>query len=226
MPRGMEAHSFWSLELELELESEEDRRDFLEEIKELNLRRVIWEKDGSLCHAKGIEIIFCYYETKEELLNEVSTICRIAKSYGGISWQLKRKRDRWAGCHINRNREGWSEREIARLIYLIERNKSLLIQLAGRECDSYSPYSNGVLYGARRRLQALARGHQGKYAALNVSSYGRIEWRLFSGSLKPSRIEAYLFAVEGLEQLAKGKSLKTLAREGAEVIKRAIELVK
>jgi hypothetical protein len=225
LPSGKEEFPFWSLELELELNSEDERRDFLEEVKALNISKLIWEKDGSLCHAKGIELIFCYYETKELLLCDLSRICQIAKSYGGLSWQLKKKRDRWAGCHINRNRAGWTEKEIARLIYLIERNKSLLIRLAGRECDIYSPFSNPVLYGAKRRLQALARGHQGKYAALNVSSFGRIEWRLFSGSLKPRRLEAYLNTVEALERLAKGKALHALAKLGAEVIQKQIELV-
>lgn len=225
MPSGKEEFPFWSLELELELNSEDERRDFLEEVKELNISKLIWERDGSLCHAKGIELIFCFYETKELLLCDLSRVCQIAKRLGGLSWQLKRKRDRWAGCHINRNRAGWTEKEIARLIYLIERNKSLLIRLAGRECDIYSPFSNPVLYGAKRRLQALARGHQGKYAALNVSSFGRIEWRLFSGSLKPRRLEAYLNTVEALERLAKGKALHNLARLGAEVIQKQIELI-
>lgn len=225
MPSGKDEFPFWSLELELELNSEDERRDFLEEVKELNISKLIWERDGSLCHAKGIELIFCYYETKEVLLHDLSRVCQIAKRYGGLSWQLKRKRDRWAGCHINRNKACWTEKEIARLIYLIERNKALLIKLAGRECDSYSPYSNGVLYGTKRRLQSLSRGYQGKYAALNVSSFGRIEWRLFSGSLKTRRLEAYLNTVEGLERLAKGKALHNLAKLGAEIIQKQIELV-
>jgi len=225
IPHGKEDYPFWSLELELELPSESERSEFLAIIKDLNLPKLIWEKDGSLCSQRGIELIFCFYETKELLLCDLAKVCKVAKDFEGLSWSLKKKRNRWAGCHINRNRAKWTERELARLVYLIERNKSLLIRLAGRECDSYSPYSNVVLYGARRRLQALARGHQGKYSALNLSSRDRIEWRLFSGSLNIRRLEAYLNAVEGLERLAKGRALHYLARAGAEIIQNQIKLI-
>lgn len=202
---------FWSIELELECSSYDSRSNFAQSIgNDKRLFRVqsgqiILETDGSLCSEKGVEVIFSLYEDKESILGDIAIVQSYARDNGGLSWQLKRIRDRYAGCHINRNRNGWSEHQLMRLCYLVERLQAPLVILSGRDCSSYAAYSPSY-YGTRgRRLRELARGHQGKYSALNLSSGGRIEWRMFSGSLSLNRIAAYCEAVEVLEGLAKGK---------------------
>ena len=206
IPHDKLDYPFWSLELELELESENERDEFAREIQNdprLKRDQIILEKDGSLCHETGVEVIFSLFESKEDLLRNVALVQEKARNCGGLSWQLKSKRGRWAGCHINRNRQGWRERDLMRLCFLVERLRSQLITLSGRNCTDYASYSD-CYYGTRgRRLRDLARGTQGKYSALNLSSGNRIEWRMFSGSLKPQRIAAYCDCVEALEIFAK-----------------------
>jgi hypothetical protein len=221
IPLEKQDFPFWSLELELELGSESDRSRFISELRnhsQLKQDHIILEKDGSLCSDRGVEVIFCLFEDRYELLNQVAIVQCIAKDHGGISWQLKQRRDRWAGCHINRNRGGWRERDLMRLCYLVERLRSQLITLSGRNCTSYAAYSDSY-YGTRgRRLRDLTRGVQGKYSALNLSSGSRIEWRIFSGSLSIKRIAAYCDCVESLEVLAKSNLPAHLLIQNAKLI--------
>lgn len=210
IPLSKADYPFWSIELELELSSFNARRAFAESVRNdsrLDKTRngqIILETDGSLCSEKGVEVIFSLYEDKESILRDIAIVQSYAKENGGISWQLKRVRDRWAGCHINRNRTGWTEHHLMRLCYLVEKLRDLLVILSGRDCSGYAGYSHSY-YGTRgRRLRELSRGCQGKYSALNLSSGNRIEWRMFSGSLKPERIASYCAAVEVLENLAQG----------------------
>jgi hypothetical protein len=227
IPQDKLEFPFWSLELELELESESERYEFARDVKSdarLKRAQIILEKDGSLCHETGVEVIFSLFESKEELLRNVALVQEKARNCGGLSWQLKSKQGRWAGCHINRNRQGWRERDLMRLCYLVERLRSQLITLSGRNCTEYAAYSD-CFYGTRgRRLRDLARGIQGKYSALNLSSGNRtsgnrIEWRMFSGSLKPQRIAAYCDCVEALEELAKSDiSAHSLIEKGRYIL--------
>ena len=207
IPSGMAFHPFWSIELEMELGTQDDRSDFVKQLREdnnLKQEHIITERDGSLCNEKGIEVIFSLYEDKQSILNDIASVQAYAKENGGLSWNLYKRRGRYAGCHINRNKAGWTEHELMRLCYLVERLKDEFIELSGRNCTSYAAYSDNY-YGTRgRRLRDLARGNQGKYSALNLSSSGRIEWRMFSGSLNLKRVQAYCMAVEGLEELARG----------------------
>jgi len=204
------------------------RKEFADEIKEDAFGNIICETDGSLCRDKGLEVIFSLYKSKELLLNHLNTVQLMAKRYGAISWDLYRKRGRYAGFHINRNRTGWKHIELMRLVYLTERYKQELVTIAGRECNDYAPYSHNILRGARTRLASLANGYQGKYAALNLSSGSRIEWRLFSGTLSIKRANAYFEIVEFFEFLAKSRcpvhSLKS--KETDEIVKAIINNLK
>jgi len=208
IPQGMAFHPFWSIELEMELGTQDDRSDFVRALREdnnLKHNHIITERDGSLCNEKGIEVIFSLYEDKQSILNDIARVQAYAKENGGLSWNLHKRRGRYAGCHINRNKAGWTNHELMRLCYLVERLRFELIELSGRNCTSYAAYSDNYCgMQPRRRLRDLARGTQGKYSALNLSSSGRIEWRMFSGSLSLKRVQAYCLAVEALEGLAKG----------------------
>jgi hypothetical protein len=197
---------FWSIELEMEFRTNQLRSSFVDELREnkyIVQNNIICETDGSLDHDMGIEVIFSLYRNKGSIMQDVATVQALARKHNAIAWDLYRKRGRNAGLHVNRNREGWKPHELMRLTYLVERLKLQLITLAGRDCTSYAAFSNGVLYGSPRRLLRLSQGHQGKYAALNLSCHSRIEWRLFSATLSAKRLQAYLDTVEILEQAAR-----------------------
>ncbi|CAB5224834.1 LIM domain containing protein [uncultured Caudovirales phage] len=223
IPSGMAFHPFWSIELEMELGTQDDRSDFVKQLREddnLKQEHIITERDGSLCNEKGIEVIFSLYEDKQSILNDIALVQAYAKENGGLSWNLYKRRGRYAGCHINRNKAGWTNHELMRLCYLVERLRHELIELSGRNCTSYAAYSDNYYGTNGRRLRDLARGNQGKYSALNLSSSGRIEWRMFSGSLSLKRVQAYCMAVEALEGLAKGnEKAHDLERLGRIILK-------
>jgi hypothetical protein len=155
------------------------------------------------CH--GAEVIFCLYKSKDELFDDVSAVQAIIKKHGAYAWSLKEKRDRWAGIHISRNRNRWNIHQLMRLMYIQEKCKSELIRLAGRNCDYYAGFSTSILMGSRRRLREIANGYQGKYAAINLSSGGRIEWRMFNSTLNASRLLAYLNTIDEIEKIVLSK---------------------
>lgn len=207
---GIRGNDAYSIELELELPDADTRDSFIAKAKALpykGLNSPIFERDGSLDRAKGVECIFSLYTDKEALLHDIELLQSLAREMKGIAWDLP-KHGREAGIHISTNRieNGWSKRNLARLGFILTVCREELAKAAGR-VSHFAPYPTRKTIEDMqwRPLMNFANGHLGKYCAVNVREE-RLEWRIFRSTLNRERLRLNLNLVCELENLAKGNT--------------------
>lgn len=203
--RGVEA---WSVEIEMELPDWRARESFVVNASALPYKgthKPIFERDGSLDSAKGVECIFSLYTSKEDLLYDIALLQNEAKRWKAIAWDLPKHGGREAGIHIssNRNETGWSMKALMRLGFILTVCREELSEFAGR-VSHFAPYPERKSIEDTRwkPLANFANGHLGKYCAVNVRD-SRLEWRIFRSTLKAERMRRNLNLVCELEALAK-----------------------
>lgn len=181
---------------ELEMESE-DRDGIAREVHDYDYR-IICEKDGSLSGSKGIEIIISNNAGFGELLEALEIIAGIGKRHRAKAWDLGEEK---AGFHLSINGNALTPFERGRLWFAFYSNKTLLCDIAGRECERWASFE-------RPRLDTFKHAGSGdKYQALAARPNGRLEFRLFRASLNVKRLKLYCDAVEALVKIARDKTI-------------------
>ena len=204
----------YSIELELETAQRDAFIAKLQSLRQGGLE-IGWERDGSLNESKGIEVLVSCYPNLKTLGDAVGEVLQASRGLQCMSWDTGR-----CGLHLNSNRwntkpkarwndgsgpspsQGWTSAKVGRLLYLVRGCWRELVSIAGRESQNWAALPQGW-DGKPLKLSKWANGEGGKYCAVRVGE-DRLEWRLFRGTLSPSRIALYLSAVSTLEGIALG----------------------
>lgn len=164
-------------------------------------RWIGWERDGSLNDSKGVELLLSMLPSLDALREALQVIAPIVRRHGGTSWDNGR-----CGLHINSNCLHWSKLRKARLLYLVHTLRGPLETISGRANAHWCVWPNARnwrdVMGGEFTFGLLAQwraGHLGKYLCVRMDSQ-RIEWRMFRGTLRSSRIALYCATVKYLEE--------------------------
>jgi len=166
-----------------------------------------WERDGSLNDNTGVELLVSMLPSLNALKNALQSLTPIVRKYGGTSWDNGR-----CGLHINSNCLHWSKVRKARLLYLVHKLRPLLEEISGRKNAHWCLWPDVAMVRprydslwTRGALSRWGQGELGKYLCVRMDSQ-RIEWRMFRGTLRASRIALYCATVAYLED-ASGRTV-------------------
>lgn len=202
---------------ELEVENKDDsiyNTDMAEIINNIMQGLVVFEHDGSL--NDGFEIIshpmtFNYIlENKQKFSDMLQKLI----DNGFISHNAET-----CGLHIHLSKNYFSENQIDKLQFLIEKFKKELITFSRRTSDQiqqwakfitdYTPAENGSL---NINFIKKYKNKSERYQALNLRNNNTIEFRLLRGTLKENTFFASIELLNNMARIVKVKSLKELEK--------------
>ena len=194
----------YSAELEIEAS---DRDGLVSALRTLasnqSPRWLGWERDGSLNENTGVELLVSMLPSLDALRGALQSLAPIVRKHGGTSWDNGR-----CGLHINSNCLHWSKLRKTRLLYLVHKLRPLLEEISGRKNAHWCIWPDMAMVRprydslwTRGALSRWANGELGKYLCVRMDSQ-RIEWRMFRGTLRASRIALYCATVGYLEEMS------------------------
>lgn len=183
----------FSLEWEMEVEN---RQGALDALRKANLPMVSWERDGSLNESKGFELLVQWSPDVDDLHKRCCEIASILKPYSPQCWDNGR-----CGIHMNVCRNGWTRKQVMRLLYMVYRNKAVIESIAGRSNTHWATFPEA----RKNLLKAWANGMLGKYCVIRCGD-DRLEWRIFRSTIRMDRLRMYLLTIDKLGELAKSKT--------------------
>ena len=182
----------YGIELELEVRSDYERYDIVEEINGAMGKNAICKRDGSLDEYLGFELVstnasFNYH--KNYLWNEFFNL-ELHKKVKGFHGHN-------TGYHIHFSREPFNEMELKRLnvFYHNPKNRSFLKDIAGRE-TSYAKFINGI----DLTYETKTSGDEYKFRAINFNNENTVEVRIFKSNLKQISFFRNLELVHSINQ--------------------------
>ena len=198
--RNMSSHAvLFGVELEVCAKSADD----CAEIKEIaEGAGMLVERDGSLDGEKGVEIVGSPMSLEDNL-----------RAWVGLAAQLRRLASGWDagsgyGMHISINRLSMTRLHQGKLLCFINNSKALCEKVAGRKENSWAQFHRKIV---RQGMDDTS----GKYEALALRSYQRMECRIFRSTLAEKGIRRNLEFVAAAVEFSKLASLRMLENSGA-----------
>ena len=186
----------YGIELELEVRSDYDRYDVVADIEgaiNKDETLIVCKRDGSLDQDQGFELVstnadFNYHKNlfwNDFFKMDLNSKCR---GYHGNN----------CGYHIHMTRNAFNEDQMARLncFYHNQKNRSFLIDIAGREENNYARFYNDI----NMNSDIFTDGDNGKYRAINFNNASTIEVRIFRSNLKQISFFRNLELVHSINQ--------------------------
>lgn len=202
---------------ELEVENNENNiynNDMAEIINNIMRGRVVFERDGSLNN--GFEIIsnpmtFNYImENKTKIIEMLQEL----KNHGYTSHDSGT-----CGLHIHLSKNYFTENQVDKLQFLIERFKKELIIFSRRTNEQIERWAKFITDypGAENETINIDfikkyKNKSERYQVLNLSNDETIEFRLIRGTLKANTFLASIELLNNMARIVKRKSLKELEK--------------
>lgn len=160
------------------------------------------ERDGSLDGDRGVEIVGSPMSLDENL-----------RAWVGLAAQLRRLASGWDagsgyGMHISINRLSMTRLHQGKLLCFINNSKDLCERVAGRKQTSWAMFH-------KKNVRQGMDDTSGKYEALALRSYQRMECRIFRSTLAEKGIRRNLEFVAAAVEFSKLASLRLLESTGA-----------
>jgi len=160
------------------------------------------ERDGSLDGDRGVEIVGSPMSLEDNL-----------RAWVSLAAQLRRLASGWDagsgyGMHISINRLAMSRLHQGKLLVFVNNSKALCEKVAGRKETSWAQYH-------RKIVKQGMDDSSGKYEALALRSYKRMECRIFRSTLAEKGIRRNLEFVGAAVEFCKLASLRMLENSGA-----------
>jgi len=194
----------YGIELELEVRSDYDRYDVVADIEgaiNKDETLIVCKRDGSLDQDQGFELVstnadFNYHKNlfwNDFFKMDLNSKCR---GYHGNN----------CGYHIHMTRNAFNEDQMARLncFYHNQKNRSFLIDIAGREENNYARFYNDININS----DIFTNGDNGKYRAINFNNASTIEVRIFRSNLKQISFFRNLELVHSINQFVLNSTSK------------------
>ena len=191
--------TLFGVELEICAKSADD----CAEIKEIaEGAGMLVERDGSLDGDRGVEIVGSPMSLDENL-----------KAWVGLAAQLRRLASGWDagsgyGMHISINRLSMTRLHQGKLLVFINNSKALCEKVAGRKENSWAQFH-------RKIVRQGCDDTSGKYEALALRSFQRMECRIVRSTLAEKGIRRNLEFVAAAVEFSKIASLRLLENSGA-----------
>ena len=116
---------------------------------------------------------------------------------------------RSCGVHIHINRRAFaSASHLWKFCYLINKNQSFSESIAGRRNNQFATFEGQVKQAGGVIAKKFPYQQQGRYTSINLTNHSTIEVRIFKGTLKVSRLKAYLQFVDAVYNYTKELSVK------------------
>ena len=165
------------LGVELEIYSE-DPYTTARKIHDLDMG-VITERDGSLHHLFGIELVFppTPYVDLVRPESALFKTLRILRKQKCLGWKAGTN----YGCHISVNSAPMDVPHMARFVYFVNRSVKLGEKVSGRKNRNFYSYAQYVDLSVAHQLEY-------KYQAASVRSRQRIEVRIFRSTVADERM--------------------------------------
>jgi hypothetical protein len=186
----------YGIELELEVRNDYDRYDVVSDIEHAinkDETLIVCKRDGSLDQEYGFELVstnadFNYHKNSfwnDFFKMDLNNKC---KGYHGNN----------CGYHIHMTRNAFNEIQMSRLncFYHNQKNRSFLIDIAGREENNYARFYNDI----NMNSDIFTDGDNGKYRAINFNNASTIEVRIFRSNLKQISFFRNLELVHSINQ--------------------------
>jgi hypothetical protein len=160
------------------------------------------ERDGSLDGDRGVEIVGSPMSLDENL-----------RAWVALAAQLRRLASGWDagsgyGMHISINRLSMTRLHQGKLLCFINNSKDLCERVAGRKENSWAQFH-------RKIVRQGCDDTSGKYEALALRSFKRMECRIFRSTLAEKGIRRNLEFVAAAVEFSKLASLRMLENSGA-----------
>jgi len=160
------------------------------------------ERDGSLDGDRGLEIVGSPMSLDENL-----------RAWVALASQLRRLASGWDagsgyGMHISINRLAMTRLHQGKLLCFINNSRELCEKVAGRKQTSWAQFHRKIV---RQGMDDTS----GKYEALALRSYKRMECRIFRSTLAEKGIRRNLEFVAAAVEFSKIASLRLLESTGA-----------
>ena len=173
------------------------------EIKEIaESAGMLVERDGSLDGDRGVEIVGSPMSLEDNL-----------RAWVALAAQLRRLASGWDagsgyGMHISINRLSMTRLHQGKLLCFINNSKDLCEKVAGRKETSWAQFH-------RKVVRQGCDDSSGKYEALALRSFQRMECRIFRSTLAEKGIRRNLEFVASAVEFSKLASLRLLENSGA-----------
>jgi len=160
------------------------------------------ERDGSLDGEKGVEIVGSPMSLDDNL-----------KAWVSLAAQLRRLASGWNagsgyGMHISINRLAMTRLHQGKLLVFVNNSRELCEKVAGRKENSWAKFHRKIV---RQGMDDSS----GKYEALALRSFQRMECRIFRSTLAEKGIRRNLEFVAAAVEFSKLASLRLLENTGA-----------
>lgn len=167
-------YPYLGVELEIEMDKYEEKGKAAQRIHEAWGHALLLKEDGSLSY--GFELVTGKFSL-EHHQKIWPDIARVALEAGCISHKAKS-----TGLHVHISRNFLSPLDIGKIQCFVNSplHRNHIITLAGRECPNY----------AALKKKTLTEKSTARYEAINLCNARTIEFRLFKGTLKATRILA------------------------------------
>ena len=184
---------FYGVEIEVQVYQNQSRNEVVEMFRDCfnqDQTNVICKRDGSLDPQKGFEMSstncsFDYH--KNHFWNDFFELkpAQYCKAYDGSD----------CGIHIHFNRNAYTENNLRSLncFYNNPKNKSLIVDIAGREGTSYCRFIPEVNFDDPIFTRGQdEHGREYKYRVINYNNKDTVEVRIFRSNLKQLSFLRYL----------------------------------